>query len=45
MNGCANAHLLLPLAAQNIDIGHFIDEMIPLNQLAEMVNIPRRESR
>jgi hypothetical protein len=41
----ANGHLSPPLAAQDIDIGHFIDEMIPLNQLAEMVDIPRRESR
>jgi len=40
-----NRHLLAPLSAQDIDIGHFYDEMIPVDaRLTEMVNLPRRES-
>jgi len=41
-----NHDLLEPLADQEIDIGHFYDRMVPnaVSQLAEMVNLPRRES-
>jgi len=39
-----NRHLLKPLAAQDIDIGHLYDEMTPLGKRAftAMVNLPRR---
>jgi hypothetical protein len=41
-----NRHLLKPLAEQDIDIGHFYDQMVPLGKdaVTEMVNLPRRIS-
>jgi hypothetical protein len=38
----ANRQLLPPLANQEIDIGHFHDEMVKFGALTEIVNVPRR---